>query len=210
MVNRKFSLVMVAAVASFLAAGAAFASTVGLGFTNVGIHAGEGLNMSLPGGFVTAKQGLGSGYQLSGHFLGAGGENSATFYLGNVGFGKVISLGQGLGTVTPSVNMGFQSLNSLGENLSAATAFARIRYDYHINHAVGLYAQGGFGRDFATSVTGISTIGGLMYNAGVGADFGVGPGLFKVGYEYSHLPLSGAAGLHLSTDQYHIGYSISF
>jgi hypothetical protein len=189
---------------------AACATTAGIGFTNIGIHAGDGLNMSLPGGSLTATQSLGSGYQVNGHFLGAGGENQADFFLGNVGVGKVIHLGEGLGTVTPSLNMGFQSLNVQGSNLSAATAFARVKYDYAINHNVKLYAQGGFGRDFATSVTNLSTIGGLMYNAGVGANFLVGPGTFNVGYEYSHLPLSGASGLHLSTDQYQIGYSIMF
>ncbi len=206
---RKMSVVAVSLFLSSFAVGAC-ATTVGVGFTNVGIHAGDGLNMSVPGGSLTAKQSLGYGYQVNGHFLGAGGENQADFFLGSVGAGKVIHLGNGLGTVMPSLNMGFQSLNIVGGNLSAATAFARVKYDYAINRNFNLYAQGGFGRDFATSVTGISTIGGLMYNAGAGANFRVGPGMFNVGYEYSHLPLSGAAGLHLSTDQYNIGYSMTF
>lgn len=206
---RKISIAAIAVAVSGFSM-TACATTIGIGFTNIGIHAGDGLNMSLPGGSLTAKKSLGGGYQVNGHFLGAGGENQADFFLGNVGVGKVIPLGAGLGTVTPSLNMGFQSLNVQGGNLSAATAFARVKYDYAINHNVNLYAQGGFGRDFATSVTGISTIGGLMYNAGAGANFRVGPGMFNVGYEYSQLPLSGAAGLHLSTDQYQIGYSMMF
>lgn len=206
---RKMSVVAVSLALAGFSLGAC-ATTIGIGYTNLGIHAGDGLNMSLPGGSITASQSFGNGYQVTGHFLGAGGENQSDFFLGTAGIGKVIPLGSGLGTITPSVNMGFQSLNVPGANLSAATAFARVKYDYAINPNVGLYAQGGFGRDFATSVTNLSTIGGLMYNAGAGANFRVGPGMFNVGYEYSHLPLSGSAGLQLSTDQYNIGYSVMF
>ncbi len=59
---RKMSVVAVSLFLSSFAVGAC-ATTVGVGFTNVGIHAGDGLNMSVPGGSLTAKQSLGYGYQ---------------------------------------------------------------------------------------------------------------------------------------------------
>lgn len=187
---------------------AACAATVGVGFNEVGIHAGNGLNMSLPGGYLTAMQHFGH-FSVSGQFTGAGGKNDATFYAGHVQVGKSLNL-DGLGTITPALRMGFQSFNVMGGNLSAATAMVHIGYRYAITPDVGLYAGGGFGRDFETSVADLSTIGGLMYTADVGADFKIGPGTFNVGGQYAHLPLSSAAGLHLNTDQLHIGYQMRF
>lgn len=203
-------LVISAALAVMLVSGAACASTVGVGFDNVGIHAGDGLNMSLPGGYVTAKQSLGSGYAVSGKFVGAGGKNDATFYAGHAQVGKTLNLGGGLGTITPALRMGYQSFNIMGGNLSAATAGVHVGYLFPVNRDIALYAGGGFGRDFETSITGRPAVGGLMYSADAGADFKIGPGVASAGYKYEHLPMSDAAGLNLNTDQFTVGYSMRF
>jgi len=94
--------------------------------------------------------------------------------------------------------------------MEAAYAGFDVSYRYPITSAFSLEANGGFGRDFATSVTDLSTIGGLTYNAGALADFRVGPGILNAGYEYRHLPLSTAYDLHLNTGQFTIGYGIVF
>lgn len=187
---------------------AAFASTVGIAYDNVGINAGPGLGMTLPGGKLTASTGLGAGYALSGDFVGAGGKNNATFYGARVNFTKDLPvLG---GTLAPGLDAGFNSLNVGAANAEAAYAGFDVSYRYPVTRAFSLYANGGFGRDFATSVTGLSTIGGLTYSAGAGADFHVGPGMLMAGYEYRHLPLSSAYNLHLNTGQFTIGYAMQF
>jgi hypothetical protein len=56
---RKISIAVIAVAVSGFSM-AACATTIGIGYTNIGIHAGDGLNMSLPGGSLTAKQSLGS------------------------------------------------------------------------------------------------------------------------------------------------------
>lgn len=203
-------LVFSAALAALAVSGAACASTVGVGFTNVGIHAGDGLNMSLPGGYITAEQSLGDGYAVSGKFTGAGGKNDATFYAGHAQIGKTLNIGGGMGTITPALRMGFQSFNTMGLNLQAATAMVHVGYLFPVNRHIALYAGGGFGRDFETSVTSLQTIGGLMYTADAGADFKIGPGIARAGFQYQHLPLSHAAGLHLNTDEFSVGYRVVF
>ncbi len=189
---------------------AAFAhTTVGIAYDNVGINAGPGLHMTLPGGKLTAKQDLGDGYALSGDFVGAGGENHASFYGARVNLAKDLPvLG---GTLAPGLDAGFNRLNvGPAQHLEAAYAGFDVSYDYPLSRNFALYANGGFGRNFATSVTGFSTIGGLTYNGGAGADFHVGPGMLTAGYEYRHLPLSSSAGLHLNTGQFTVGYAVRF
>ncbi|MBU2763353.1 MULTISPECIES: outer membrane beta-barrel protein [Acidithiobacillaceae] len=184
------------------------AATVGAGFDNVGISAGPGLNMTLPGGYLKARQDFGP-WVASARFEGAGGENRSDFFGGHAGIGYRFALA-GLGYITPSLRMGYDTLNVPGGNLDAAFAGVHVRYAYAITPVVGLYADGGFGRDFATHVTGLSTIGGLTYEAGGGMDFHVGPGVLDAGYQYQHLPLSSANDLHLNTGQFTIGYGIHF
>ncbi len=200
--------ILAAALASFTAVSAS-ATTLGVGFNNVGISAGRGLNMTLPGGYLSAYQNLGAGYGMSARFTGAGGKNDASFYAGHVGVGKAYSL-DGIGTLTPSLQVGYQSLNVGSDNLSAAYAGFHVRYMYPVTHDVHLYADGGFGRDFATSVTGLQTIGGLEYSGGAGAWFNTGYGALQAGYQYRHLPLSTASELHLNTGQFVIGYFVHF
>jgi hypothetical protein len=48
------------------------AATVGIGYDNVGISAGHGLNMTLPGGYLKARQDFGP-WVASARFEGAGG-----------------------------------------------------------------------------------------------------------------------------------------
>lgn len=199
---------LVVALTGLLFAGSACAATVGVGFDNVGISAGPGLNMSLPGGFLRAHQDFGR-MVISGQFEGAGGENHADFFGGHVGVGYRFAL-DGLGHITPSLRMGYDALNVPGGSLDAAFAGFHARYTYAITRKVGLYADGGFGRDFATHVTGLSTIGGLTYGGGGGVDFRVGPGTLNAGYQYQHLPLSTAYDLHLDTGQFTIGYHLMF
>ena len=184
------------------------AATVDIGYDNVGISAGPGLNMTLPGGYLKARQDFGP-WVASARFEGAGGENRSDFFGGHAGIGYRLSL-DGLGHVTPSLRMGYDALNVPGGSLDAAFAGVHVRYAYAITPAVGLYADGGFGRDFATHVTGLSTIGGLTYEGGGGMDFRVGPGTLNAGYQYRHLPLSSVDDLHLNTGQFTIGYGLSF
>lgn len=197
-----------AAVSALLLAPAAFATTVGIAFDNVGISAGPGANMTLPGGKLSVAQGFGSGYALSGNFVGAGGKNDATFYGARVEFSKALPLWGG--KIVPGLAMGFNSLNVGPVNAEAAYGGFRVAYRYPVTRWFHLEANGGFGRDFATSVTDISTIGGLTYNAGAQADFHVGPGWLDAGYQYRHLPLSTAYDLHLDTAQFTIGYHLMF
>ncbi len=199
----------VAVLASFVAVSAS-ATTIGVGFSNVGISAGRGIDMTLPGGYLSARQNLGAGYGMSAHFTGAGGKYDSSFYSGHVGVGKAYSL-DGLGTLTPALQVGYQSLNvGPDDNLSAAYAGFHVRYMYAVTKDVHLYADGGFGRDFATSVTGLQTFGGLEYSGGGGALFNTGYGWVKAGYQYRHLPLSTASDLHLNTGQFVIGYAVQF
>ncbi len=198
-------------VAALLASGSltvANAATVSVGYDNVGINAGPGLNMTLPGGCVRAHQDFGP-WVVMGQFEGASGENHADFFGGHAGVGYRLPL-DGLGTITPSLRMGYDALNIPGGSLDAAFAGVHVNYTYAIIKAVHLYADGGFGRDFATHVTGLSTIGGLTYEGGGGMNFVVGPGALDVGYQYHHLPLSTAHDLHLDTGQFTIGYGMSF
>ncbi|WP_215843287.1 hypothetical protein HHS34_005645 [Acidithiobacillus montserratensis] len=198
----------VTALATVAVVGAANAATVGIGYDNVGISAGPGLNMTLPGGYLTARQGLGDDFSVFGKFAGAGGKNDATFYGLRGGIGKAIPFDGGV--FTPSLDMGWQRLNVGPASLRAAYAGVNVQYRYPLNREISLEANGGFGRDFSTSVTGLSTIGGLAYNAGASADFRVGPGFLNAGYSYRHLPLSGANDLHLNTGQFLIGYQMAF
>lgn len=186
----------------------AMAGSLGIGFDNVGIDAGHGLNMTLPGGRILVSQRLGSGYAVSGSFEGAGGKNNATFYGARVGISKALSFDGG--TFTPGLNMGWQRLNAGSDNLQAAYGGVNVTYRYPLTRAIDLKADVGFGRDFCTSVTGIQTIGGLTYNAGAQADFHMGPGWLDAGYAYRHLPLSTSNDLHLITGQFTVGYRIHF
>ena len=57
----------------------------------------------------------------------------------------------------------------------------------------------------------VKTIGGLYYSGSMGADAKVGPGFATIGYQYQSMPFGGGmADLILSTDQYRIGYRMSF
>ncbi|MGK9450249.1 hypothetical protein ACSSZE_03150 [Acidithiobacillus caldus] len=199
---------LVVALTGLLFAGSACAATVGVGYDNVEINTGPGLNMSLPGGFLRAHQDFGR-MVVSGQFEGAGGENHADFFGGHIGVGYGFAL-DGLGHITPSLRMGYDALNVPGGSLDAAFAGFHVRYTYTITPAVGLYADGGFGRDFATHVTGLSTIGGLTYGGGGGMDFHIGPGVLDASYQYRHLPLSAANDLNLNTGQFTVGYGMSF
>ncbi|WP_312283679.1 hypothetical protein [Candidatus Igneacidithiobacillus taiwanensis] len=200
--------VLIAALTAFTAV-SANATTLVVGFNNVGISAGPGISMTLPGGYLSGYQALGAGYGISARFTGAGGKNDATFYAGHLGVGKSFSL-NGLGRVTPSLRVGFQSLNVGMANLSAGYAGIHVRYVYPVTNAVHLYVAGGFGRDFATSVSGMKTIGGLEYSGGGGVWFNTGYGALQAGYQYRHLPLSTSSDLHLNTGQVVIGYAVRF
>lgn len=239
------SVIFAAALAAFGVAGFADATTVGVGFDNVGINAGAGAHMTLPGGYLQARQSFGH-LVLSGKFVGAGGENHSDYFGGNANVGYRLSL-DGLGHVTPGVEMGYHALNTPGTRYSAAFAGFHLRYSYGVTRDVRLVVNGGFGRDFATSVSfpttsastiptsggtstpleglspvgemggtsgqsasGIPTIGGLEYSAGIAAQFKVGPGLLNAGYEYRHLPLSTANDLHINTGQFTVGYAMRF
>lgn len=199
---------IIAAVPALLLAPAAFATTVGLAYDNVGIDAGPGMSLTLPGGKLSVDQPLGAGYGISGNIVGAGGENQATFYGANAKAYKAIPFDGG--QFRPGLDLGYNRLSSDGYHVAAAYAGIDVSYRYPLNRDVAIEANGGFGRDFATSVTGLSTIGGLTYNAGAQADFRVGPGLMAAGYGYRHLPLSTAYGLHLNTGQFTIDYRLRF
>ncbi|MGE0047770.1 MAG: hypothetical protein AB7T01_02390 [Acidithiobacillus sp.] len=201
--------VLLSAVSLAFAAPAAFASTVvGIGFDNVGIDAGQGNSMTLPGGKLSVSQSLGDHYLVSGNFVGAGGKNDATFYGMKIGAYKSIPFDGG--KFLPGLEVGYNRLNIADAHVSAMYAGADVAYRYPLNRDVMVQVDGGVGRDFLTSVTGRPTIGGLAYNAGAQAGFRVGPGLFDVGYQYRHLPLSSGADLHLNTGEVSIGYRVRF
>ncbi len=203
-------IVLSALVALALPAAALAGTTsIGLGYDNVGIHLGDGINASVPAGKLTI-----------GHVFGA------TSY--GVGFGLVDGAGNGLtyqhlqvsadkrlqfdgGVIAPDVMVGGSRVGIGYRHVSTAYAGFGATYAYPIGRYVSLDGNAAMGRDFATHVTGLHTVGGLFYQAGTDVDFsGVGPGLFSVGYEYRHLPISVSHGLHLDTSGFQAQYCISF
>ncbi|MDA8151829.1 MAG: hypothetical protein M0003_03810 [Acidithiobacillus sp.] len=98
------------------------------------------------------------------------------------------------GNLSPEVIIGGSRVGVAGDNVyHVSTAYAGFgaSYSYPIGRYVSLDGSAAIGRDFATHVTGLHMVGGLFYQAGAEVDFsGVGPGLFSVGYEYRHLPIS--------------------
>lgn len=196
-----FALALTAALGTSVA----FATTVGIAYDNVGINLG-GPGITLPGGKLSVSQSLGMGMTASGSFVGAGGRFDSTFYGLNAALAKDYPvLG---GKLMPSVNLGFNRLNTGPMSAEAAYAGVGLGYAYPLTKEVSLGVDGGFGRDFATSVTDAQTFGGLAYNAGAEAAFKLGPGCVDAGYQYRHLPLDGSVGLN--TNEFTIGYAMMF
>ncbi len=118
------------------------------------------------------------------------------------------------GVIAPKILLGGSRVGIAGGNsyhVSNAYAGFGASYGYPVGRYVSLTANAAMGRDFATHVTGLHTVGGLFYQAGAAVDFGgIGPGMFTVGYEYRHLPISVSNGIHFDTSGFQVGYNITF
>ncbi|MCR2831006.1 hypothetical protein NR402_12045 [Acidithiobacillus ferrooxidans] len=204
---------LVAAVVSTMALPSALAGTtiIGIGYDDVGIHLGNGVNASVPAGELTVGHRFRDNYGV-GFGLVDGVGNGLTYQHLQVSADKLLPFDGG--TITPEVMIGGSRVGIAGGNVyHVSTAYAGFgaSYRYPIGRYVSLDGSAAFGRDFATHVTGLSTVGGLFYQAGAAVDFsGVGPGLVSVDYEYRHLPISVSHGIHLHTSTIQAQYSIAF
>ena len=187
-------------------------TTVGVGYDNVGIHLGNGVSASVPAGKLTIGHTFGTTHYGVGFDLVDGAGNGLTYQHLQVTGEKLLTFDGGV--IAPKILIGGSRVGIAGGNVyHVSTAYAGFgaSYGYPVGRYVSLSANAALGRDFATHVTGLHTVGGLFYQAGADVNFsGVGPGLFTVGYEYRHLPISVPNCIHLDTSGFQARYSIAF
>ena len=207
-------LIPVIAAMTLSASGLVLAGTtsIGIGYDNVGIHLGNGISASVPAGKLTIGHTFGTTTYGVGFDLVDGAGNGLTYQHLQVSADKLLPFDGG--NISPEVMIGGSRVGVAGGNVyHVSTAYAGFgaSYGYPVGRYVSLSANAALGRDFATHVTGLHTVGGLFYQAGADVNFsGVGPGLFTVGYEYRHLPISVSNGIHLDTSGFQARYSITF
>ena len=187
-------------------------TTVGVGYDNVDIHLGNGISASVPAGKLTIGHTFGATNYGVGFDLVDGAGNGLTYQHMQVTGEKLLPFDGGV--IAPKILIGGSRVGVAGGNVyHVSTAYAGFgaSYGYPVGRYVSLSANAALGRDFATHVTGLHTVGGLFYQAGADVNFsGVGPGLFTVGYEYHDLPISVSNGIHLDTSGFQARYSIAF
>jgi len=201
---RKILLAVLIAVGA--APAAAFANSVSIGYDNVGVSAG-GINATAPAGMLAGTLDFGSYAAKAKATIGSG--NGLNYQ--NYGISAEKRIGFAGGEFTPRLLLGYTHLGAFGGNISAAYAGFGAGYQYPLNQFVTVGASAAAGRDFATHVTGLNTVGSLFYQAKGYAKFsGIGPGALKIGYEYRHLPISMSHNLHLNTNGVFADYSVHF
>ena len=212
---RKSFLLLASAVAlalPALAVAGTGSTTVGIGYDNVGIHLGSGISGSVPAGKLTIGHTFGTTNYGVGFDLVDGVGNGLTYQHMQVTGEKLLPFDGGV--IAPKILVGGSRVGITGGNtyhVSTAYAGFGASYGYPVGRYVSFTANAAMGRDFATHVTGLHTVGGLFYQAGAAVDFGgVGPGMFTVGYEYRHLPISISNDIHLDTSGFQARYSITF
>ena len=187
-------------------------TTVGVGYDNVDIHLGNGISASVPAGKLTIGHTFGATNYGVGFDLVDGAGNGLTYQHMQVTGEKLLPFDGGV--IAPKILIGGSRVGVAGGNVyHVSTAYAGFgaSYGYPVGRYVSLSANAALGRDFATHVTGLHTVGGLFYQAGADVNFsGVGPGLFTVCYEYHDLPISVSNGIHLDTSGFQARYSITF
>ncbi|MHB1633399.1 MAG: hypothetical protein ACYCQL_14465 [Acidithiobacillus sp.] len=202
---------LVAALVSTMALPSALAGTtaIGIGYNNVGIHLGNGVNASVPAGKLTVGHVFGAtGYGVNFDLVDGAG-NGLTYQ--HLQFTASKSLPFDGGIIAPKILIGGSRVGIGYSHVSTAYAGFGATYAYPIGRYVSLNGNTAMGRDFATHVTGLHTVGGLFCQAGADVDFsGMGPGLFSVGYEYRHLPISVSHGMRLDTSGFQAQYRIAF
>ena len=207
-------LIPVIAAMTLSASGLALAGTtsIGIGYDNVGIHLDNGISASVPSGKLTVGHTFGTTTYGVGFDMVDGAGNGLTYQHLQVSADKLLPFDGG--KLSPEVMIGGSRVGVAGGNVyHVSTAYAGFgaSYSYPIGRYISLDGGAAMGRDFATHVTGLHTVGGLFYQAGAGVDFsGVGPGLFSVGYEYRHLPISVFHSIHMNTSGFQARYSITF
>ncbi|MBU2770113.1 hypothetical protein [Acidithiobacillus caldus] len=181
--------------------------TLGVGYDNVGVNAG-GIHSTLPAakisGLTTYPDGYAWGFGLA---LGSG--NGLTYQHLAATVEKALPFDGG--TITPEITAGVTRVGiGYGQHLRAAYAGFGAGYAYPLGRDVLVGVSGGVGRDFATSVPGIPTVGGLYYQASADVAFrGIGPGSLEIGYQYRHLPLTTSHGINLNTGEVFGQYKIT-
>ena len=212
---RKSFLLLASAVAlalPALAVAGTGSTTVGIGYDNVGIHLGNGIRASVPAGKLTIGHTFGATNYGVGFDLVDGAGNGLTYQHMQVTGEKLLPFDGGV--IAPKILIGGSRVGIAGGNsyhVSTAYAGFGASYGYSVGRYVSLTANAAMGRDFATHVTGLHTVGGLFYQAGADLNFsGVGPGLFTMGYEYRHLPISVSNDIHLDASGFRAQYSITF
>lgn len=212
---RKSFLLLASAVAlalPTLAVADTGSTTVGIGYDNVGIHLGNGISASVPAGKLTIGHTFGTSNYGIGFDLVDGAGNGLTYQHLQVTGEKLLPFDGGV--IAPKILIGGSRVGVAGgKSYHVSTAYAGFgaSYGYSVGRYVSLTANAAMGRDFATHVTGLHTVGGLFYQAGADLNFsGVGPGLFTMGYEYRHLPISVSNDIHLDASGFRAQYSITF
>jgi hypothetical protein len=206
-------LIPAIATLSLGVSGLALAGTtnIGVGYDNVAVNLGNGVSSSVPTGKLAVEHVFSGNYGVNFGLTGGSG-NGLTYWNIQTGADKRLPFDGGV--LSPRIMIGATRVGIEGGNayhVSTAYAGFGASYSYPIGRYVALDGNAAMGRDFATHVTGLNTVGGLFYQAGADAVFrGVGPGLFKVGYEYRHLPISVANDIHINTSGFQAQYSIAF
>ncbi|MGE4529899.1 MAG: hypothetical protein AB7C98_01075 [Acidithiobacillus sp.] len=208
---KKYFVIATLALASMSLSGLAMAAdySAQVGFENYGIHVG-GVGSSVPGGFLHSHEQFGNldfGQRV---FGGAGASIEGDVLTGTLNAGYLIHPEAHL-TIKPEIGMGYIGIHPLGSHIDTGYAYGGAKVTYQVFPSIGVDARGAVGRDFGTAVSGVHTLGGLYYSASIGADAKVGPGFATISYQYQSMPFGGGvADLNMSTDQYRIGYRMSF
>lgn len=180
-----------------------------VGFENYGIHVG-GVGSSVPGGFLHTHERFGN-LDFGQHIFGGSGASiDGSVFTGSLNAGYLIHPERNL-TIKPEIGIGYIGIHPQGSHIDTGFAYGGAKVRYQVFPSIGLDARGAFGRDFGTAVSNVQTLGGLYYSANIGADAKFGPGFATISYQYQSMPFGGGmADLNLSTDQYRIGYRMSF
>ncbi len=180
-----------------------------VGFENYGIHVG-GVGSSVPGGFLYTDERFGNldfGQRV---FGGAGASIDGSVLTGAMNAGYLIYPERHL-TIKPEIGVGYIGIHPQGSHIDTGYAYGGAKISYQVFPSIGLDVRGAFGRNFGTAVSNVHTLGGLYYSGSIGADAKVGPGFATISYQYQSMPFGGGiADLNMSTDQYRLGYRMTF
>ncbi len=206
---RSSVLVMALSLAgSGIALADGYSASLSLGMDHISLGS---LNLSLPMGMLRLHEKTGS--FLLGQTLSYGRDlshSSDSILEGAIHAQYLDSWASGANwSITPEAGLGYLTLQGSGSRLSAMYANAGLSGTYAVTSALAVTAKAMGGTDFGLNLpNGLQGKSGLTYSGTAAIDWGVGPGSLSAGYRYQHLPL--LSGTPLVTDQYFIGYRVTF